>query len=442
MNVVAHNLLAMNSTRQNGLVTTSKKKVTEKLSSGYKINRAADDAAGLAISEKMRRQIKGLTRASENAQDGISLVQVADGALSEMHDILHRINILSVQSSNDTNTREDREYLQQEVEQLGSEINRISKNTSFNEIYLFDMPPLVAINSSDYSNAKFDEKATIGNDTYTHTKAMDFSMINANNVSELEGKSFSVKCSQGCNQLFTFSFSDSSPDDIKLVNNPSASRPSLNVTIDINTHKTGADIANTIYNLAKSEEANIIAAAATSGTMPTGSANAARIGHCNGLAYDGSKLTFFAVDNSSSGKIMASELDGGSRTLDLQVGAEQYQIIGVNLYKINSSTLGIGDIDISTQDGASKAITSVKGGLEKISHYRAYYGATQNRLEHTIKNLDNVVENTTAAESQIRDTDMAKSMVEFSNLNILDQAGISMMSQANQSKQTILSLLG
>lgn len=438
---IKNNIAAINAQRQNGLVVNAKSKITEKLSSGYRINRAADDAAGLAISEKMRRQIKGLTRASENAQDGVSLVQVADGALSEMHDILQRINVLAVQSANDTNAAEDRGYLQQEVDQLCSEINRISRNTTFNEIKLFSAPPLVDIATADYSNARFDEKTNIGGKDYNYSKTMDFSSLTPEKLEKLNGKSFSVCCSQGCNQQFNFKFTNSGGNSIN-VTGAGTSRPSIDISIDTTVSTTGADIAKAIFDLAKSKESDIKAATSDvmAGSIPAG-ANAVYIGHANGVALDGAKLTFFAPGNDSNGKIKASDLDGEMRSLDLQVGAEQNQFITVNLYAINTGTLGIGDIDISTGRGAGQAIDDVKGGLAKISSYRSYYGATQNRLEHTIKNLDNVVENTTAAESRIRDTDMAKAMVEFSNLNILEQAGVSMMSQANQTNQMILSLL-
>lgn len=438
MNIIAHNLVAMNAARQNKLVTGSKAKATERLSSGYKINRAADDAAGLAISEKMRRQIKGLTRASENAQDGISLVQVADGALAEMHDILQRMNVLSVQSANDTNASTDREYLQSEIDQLGAEINRISKNTSFNEINLFDMPSIVGING-DYANAPFDERTNIGGTNYSRSKTMDFSRINADNIDELVGKKFAVKCSMGCNQTFNFTFTDNGGSSAAIAGG--GSKPDLNIVIDITGMTSGSDVTSAIYNQALTQEATIKGLTPPAGSIPAGT-DSIYIGHDNGLHLDGDKLVFFAPDGSSSGRIMASELDTASRTLNLHVGAESYQLIPVHTYKINAATLGVGTVDITTQRGAESAIGAIKNGLEKVSSYRSYYGATQNRLEHTIKNLDNIIENTTAAESQIRDTDMSKTMVEFSNLNILDQAGISMMTQANQINQNILSLLG
>lgn len=436
--VISHNLIAENSYRQLNIVSKQKKDATEKLSSGYRINKAADDAAGLAISEKMRRQIHGLTRASENAHDGISLVQVADGALSEMHDIMQRINVLAIQSANETNSGEDREYIQQEVGQLTNEIGRISKDTTFNEIPLFVGNAIVGINSDDYSNAKFDETVNIGGQNYYHSKAMDFSKITPDNVNQLNGKSFSVICSQGCSQTFNFNFTDSGGSSVAV--SGSSARPSLDVTVDISVAKTGKDIANTIYNLAASKETDIKNAAPVSGSIP-GGANAVYIGHANGLALSDGKLTFFAPGNDSNGKIIASDLEAADRVLDIQVGAEKGQFIGINLYTITPSTLGLSDIDVSTTTGAANAIDTVKTGIEKLSQYRAYYGATQNRLEHTIKNLDNVVENTTSAESAIRDTDMAKQMVEFSKFNILEQAGTSMLAQANQNTQSVLSLL-
>ena len=268
--VVQHNLTAMNSNRQLGITTKQQSKSTEKLSSGYKINRAADDAAGLAISEKMRRQIRGLTQASANAQDGISCVQTAEGALGEVHDMLQRMNELAVKAKNGTNTSVDREYIDQEVQNLISEINRVQSTTTFNEKNLLD--------------GSFDEA--------------------------------------------------------------------------------------------------------------------------------------------------------------LQVGAEAGQVISLSISNMNASTLGVGSIDVKTTSAAGSAIDSIKDALAKVSEQRAQLGAIQNRLEHTIKNLDNVVENTTSAESQIRDTDMASEMVKFSNNNILAQAGQSMLAQANQTNQGVLSILG
>ncbi len=272
--VVQHNLTAMNSNRMLGITTGSQAKSAEKLSSGYKINRAADDAAGLAISEKMRRQIRGLTQASTNAQDGISCVQTAEGALAEVHDMLQRMNELAVQAANGTQTAADRGYIDQEIQQLKTEIDRVATTTTFNEQCLLD------------------------------------------------------------------------------------------------------------------------------GTF--------------------------------SGK-------------NLQVGAENdsHQVIEISIAGIKASLIGIDNISVTgdTADGAKDAIDKIKVALASVSSQRSTLGAVQNRLEHTIKNLDNVVENTTSAESSIRDTDMATEMVRYSNNNILAQAGTAMLTQANQANQNVLSLL-
>ena len=274
--VVQHNMQAMNANRQLGVTTEGQKKVTEKLSSGYKINRAADDAAGLTISEKMRSQIRGLTQASSNAQDGVSCVQTAEGALTEVHSMLQRMNELAVKAANGTNTSADRTAIQSEVSALAKEISRVAQSTQFNTLNLL--------------NGSF-----------------------------------------------------------------------------------------------------------------------------------------------SAGKA-------------LQVGTANVveQRIVVSIAKMDATTLGVSttSISVGTESGAQQAITKITQAIAKVSKQRSDLGAIQNRLEHTIANLDNVVENTTAAESQIRDTDMAKTMVEYTKNNILSQAGTAMLAQANQSTQNVLSLLG
>ncbi len=275
--VVQHNITAMNANRQLGITTGIQAKSSEKLSSGYKINRAADDAAGLAISEKMRRQVRGLTQASANAQDGISAVQTAEGALVEVHDMLQRMDELATKAATDTLQSEDRQYIQQEVNKLFEEIDRTNTTTKFNDVQLLQ---------GDWSDGK---KLQVGAD---------------NNTNEL-------------------------------------------ITVKI------ADLS-------------------------------------------------------------ASKILGTKATL---------------------SVTGADGTDART------TIDKVKGAIKSISSQRSDLGAIQNRLEHTIKNLDNVTENTTAAESQIRDTDMATEMVRYSNNNILAQAGQSMLAQANQTNQGVLSLL-
>ena len=274
--VVQHNMTAMNANRQLGVTTSSQSKVTEKLSSGYKINRAADDAAGLTISEKMRSNIRGLTQASSNAQDGVSCVQTAEGALTEVHSMLQRMNELAVKAANGTNTTADRVAIQSEVSALASEISRVAESTQFNTLNLL--------------NGSF-----------------------------------------------------------------------------------------------------------------------------------------------AAGK-------------DIQVGAanRSEQRITIKIAKMDATSLGVNKskVDLSTQTGAQSAISNITSAIAQVSKQRSDLGAIQNRLEHTIANLDNVVENTTSAESSIRDTDMATTMVEYTKNNILSQAGTAMLSQANSQSQNVLSLLG
>ena len=269
--VVQHNLSAMNTNRQMGIVSSSLQKSTEKLSSGYKINRAGDDAAGLSISEKMRSQIRGLNKAATNAQDGISLIQVAEGALNETHSILQRMNELATQAANDTNTSTDRDAISKEMDQLTSEINRIQSTTQFNTKNLLD-------------------------GTFTGKK--------------------------------------------------------------------------------------------------------------------------------------------------LQVGSLSGQKISISIDKMNATYLGISAVKVSSFSAAGKAMSAIQIAITKVSTQRSALGAIQNRLEHTINNLNTTSENTSAAESRIRDTDMASEMVEYSKNNILQQAGQSMLAQANQANQGVLSLLG
>ena len=268
--VVQHNLAAANTNRQLGIITGEQAKSTEKLSSGYRINRAGDDAAGLSISEKMRSQIRGLDKASSNAQDGISLIQTAEGALNETHSILQRMNELATQAANDTNTSVDRKAIQKEVDALASEISRISSTTQFNTMNL---------------------------------------------------------------------------------------------------------------------------------------------------------------------------LDGNFKNKQLQIGALQNQSIKISIGSMNATTLGVNELKVTSFTNAGAAMKSVQTAIDKVSTQRSALGAVQNRLEHTIKNLDTTSENTSSAESRIRDTDMAKEMVSYSKNNILMQAGQSMLAQANQQNQGVLSLI-
>ena len=350
--VVQHNLTAMNSNRMLGLTTKTQAKSTEKLSSGYKINRAADDAAGLSISEKMRRQIRGLTQASANAQDGISCVQTAEGALNEVHDMLQRINELAVKGENGTLTSTDRQYIQSEVKQLMSEIDRVQSTTTFNEQSLLD--------------GTFTSKGLqVGAESGQH---IGVTIANMNT-----------------NQLIAQAIKDKTKFDVN----------------HLEVETTGAKVGQVT----------------THDQEYSGAANKTSK---EDVALDAKMLDkFYSFDVS---KIVENDnLKKGEVTGD------------------QTTTL---DSEAPTAADFAALNAFAKSALKTVSQQRSDLGAVQNRLEHTINNLDNVVENTTSAESQIRDTDMATEMVKYSNNNILTQAGQAMLAQANQSNQGVLSLLG
>jgi flagellin len=332
---INNNLMAMNAHRQLSINNDSVAKSLEKLSSGYRINRAGDDAAGLAISEKMRGQIRGLNMASKNAQDDISLIQTAEGALNETHSILQRMRELAVQSANDTNVSVDRQALQAEVDQLSSEITRISQDTEFNTQKLLD-------------NSFQDKVFHIGANQDQHIKL---------SIADMGGKSIGVE------QEYTVS-------GVGLKNSTgSGIAKFVNVGETIGT--TTATVAG-YYEISGSDATDVLFRAANE-------------------AYTTSGVT-----------------------------------LGVNIY---------------SQTKANESITTINNAIEKVSSERSKLGAFQNRLEHTIKNLDNVSENVQSAESRIRDVDMAKEMMEFTKQNILSQAANAMLAQANQAPQTVLQLL-
>ena len=387
--VVQHNLQAMNSNRMLGVTTSSQAKVTEKLSSGYKINRAADDAAGLSISEKMRKQIRGLDQASNNAQDGVSAVQTAEGALAEVHDMLQRMNELAVQAANGTNSTSDRTAIQNEIKQLTTEIDRVAETTKFNETYLL----------------KGDVKGS--------TKTVYMQPHDAG----LKGSMGAV---------------DESNHKVKFKLDSIAVSDKIMIGGKEYTYVNAADKDASAGKLEKSEiEAKIIDELVTANSIGT-SAKATVTGGIDA----GFEIT------------LGSQTVSKALSFNLHVGADADMTnkIGVNIETMNSAYLGVKDLDVVGTDGlgtqATYAIDAIADAIQKVSDQRSALGAVQNRLEHTIKNLDNVVENTTAAESQIRDTDMASTMVEYTKNNILQQAGQSMLAQANQSTQGVLSLLG
>ena len=409
--VVQHNLTAMNSNRMLGVTTSTQAKSTEKLSSGYKINRAADDAAGLSISEKMRKQIRGLTQASSNAQDGISAVQTAEGALNEVQDMLQRMNELAVKAANGTNSEDDRNYIQDEVNQLIKEIDRVSTTTKFNETYLL---------KGDDTTA-----ATVGDTAATEKTA---GAAGAKQVYEID---FDGKITAPAEGKSDVSFKVGSKTY------------SITVEAGDDAAKIGGKIKDALNNNKYSDKVGGDYTATNTDTKITLTATN------NGEVADKDKLSAANKDVT----LKAS----GILTLDLHVGADSTadNQISVDIKQMSADVLGLKTgkstttaakndtllVNGSNDDNARKAIDTIASALQEVSKQRSALGAAQNRLEHTIANLDNVVENTTSAESSIRDTDMATEMVKYSNNNILAQAGQAMLAQANQSNQGVLSLL-
>ena len=409
--VVQHNLTAMNSNRMLGVTTNKQAKSTEKLSSGYKINRAADDAAGLSISEKMRKQIRGLTQASSNAQDGISAVQTAEGALNEVQDMLQRMNELAVKAANGTNSEDDRNYIQDEVNQLIKEIDRVSTTTKFNETYLLKGDDTTAATVADTKVAEDTAGAAGAAQKYT----IDFSGIKA----PTEGKS-DVSFKVGSK---TYSITVEAGDDADKIGGK------IKDVMDKNKYTDKNDVEYNVTN----NGAKITLEAAKNGEVATD----------DKLSKTGND----AVTVKSSGILTLSLHVGADSTADNQISVDIKQMSADVLgLKTGKSTTTAAEKDTllvngSNDDNARKAIDTIASALQEVSKQRSALGAAQNRLEHTIANLDNVVENTTSAESSIRDTDMATEMVKYSNNNILAQAGQAMLAQANQSNQGVLSLL-
>ena len=428
--VVQHNLRAMNSNRMLGLTTATQAKSTEKLSSGYKINRAADDAAGLSISEKMRKQIRGLTQASLNAQDGISAVQTAEGALTEVHDMLQRMNELAVKAANGTNSEDDRSYIQNEVDQLVTEIDRVSTTTKFNETYL-----LKGVDANGDPNL-----------TYTTAQGNLSKAVQAWGTLDSDGVGTSAIGAVAANAAsFTYDKTNASKYGLSAT------------TTGTFTNSLGAGssfvVDNKSYYMHKGENLDGLSAAYTkaTGNNPTAFVfnseddftNAIKSAIEKAAGNKGDIKSLSIKDNKV--KVEAFADINKNQEFNLQAGADTTQAnkIGVDIAQMSARGLGVNGLKVDGKDdtNANAAVDTISDAIKKVSTQRSALGAVQNRLEHTINNLDNVVENTTSAESQIRDTDMATEMVKYSNNNILAQAGQAMLAQSNQANQGVLSLL-
>jgi flagellin len=461
--VVQHNMQAMNANRMLNITTTSQSKATEKLSSGYKINRAADDAAGLSISEKMRKQIRGLDQASTNAQDGISAVQTAEGALTEVHSMLQRMNELATQAANGTNSTSDREAIQNEIDQLTTEIDRVAETTKFNETYLLKgngKTATVKIHAQDagisgtltgvgtgtatfkMAALKYGESINIGSQGYTigastATVQAAIGSLTAGKTLTINGTEYTVS-SNGKD--------DADSDTYTVTTLQSMISDGDKVIVGTQTY---VNMANATGGVSASD-ASVISASKAYALIQTELRKASSIGADAGSEATVADPTSTNVYSSSNTQITFTITEGRVKTtqglqMGLHVGADADETnkITFNIDTMSSSGLGVQNLNLVDKTGAKAtyAIDAIADAIQKVSAQRSALGAVQNRLEHTINNLDNVVENTTSAESQIRDTDMAEEMVEYSKNNILAQAGQSMLAQANQATQGVLSLL-
>jgi len=489
---------------------------TEKLSSGYGINRAADNAAGLAISEKMRKQIRGLTQASANAEDGISSVQTAEGALTEVHDMLQRMNELAVQAANGTNSEDDRSYIQDEIDQLTQEIDRVAETTKFNETYLLKGDTknedamgytytYKSVTSSTAATAKMvDASATATGMSVTITfakyeKGKDasakVSSADANELAKaIKNQGFTISTvTMSDKVVYSLELNGSdAKSNFKVVTVSAAQGHFViknangatvaTVTVFTGTNKGTKDDLDikkaeltgkkagltqivTAYSISAAykqgdvysiydKDGNAISANKLNQYFTAGGAKesgdaATTISANSGVprVYDvlGKEISTVSI---AKKKTLISAVKDQTATLKMSfhVGADgtSNNKININIDAMNSKSLGINGLKVNGEDGtkATDAIETIAAAIKKVSTQRSALGAVQNRLDHTIKNLDNIVENTTSAESAIRDTDMATEMVKFSNANILSQAGQSMLAQANQSNQGVLSILG
>ncbi len=460
--VVQHNLTAMNANRMLGITTNAQSKATEKLSSGYKINRAADDAAGLSISEKMRKQIRGLDKASSNAEDGVSAVQTAEGALTEVHSMLQRMNELAVQASNGTNSSTDRQAIQDEISQLTTEIDRVAETTKFNESYLLKGDNAKTKNvymeghdaglkgtlTDEATSATFTVKGgdldagksvTIGGKEYTIGASVD------------EGKKMlgatydgSVKAKVNGVEYTLVETAKMDKDANKLDKTEMEKLIVAGATVEVGG-KSAIVLTDGNNDGIDDNDSSVITAAKAVELMTTELTAANNIGTVDhaatvtkGGAYDATNGVTFTIT-----KGYATVADKLSFNLHVGSDADMTNKITVEIETMSAKNLGIKGLNVADETGlgATYAVDAIADAVQKVSEQRSALGAVQNRLEHTIANLDNVVENTTSAESRIRDTDMAETMVEYSKNNILAQAGQSMLAQANQSNQGVLSLL-
>ena len=427
--IINHNMNAMNANRNMGINNNATAKSMEKLSSGLRINRAGDDAAGLAISEKMRGQIRGLDQASRNAADGISLIQTAEGALSETQNILQRMRELSVQSANDTNVSVDRAAIQEEMSALTKEIDRIAKDTEFNTQNLLDGSfsgkLQIGANGGQNMNIKIDAMnanslGLTGGITLVNGDDLETDGSLKDGTYKVTGAGNNVIVDANGNQVATVKQNKIENINGEVVYDLTANNgEKINLTTDATI--TIKDGKITINNA--KEDAKL-----ASGNYTISGTNVLRDGELVGKLTDGTDVVGALTDATTI------KLNNGEDVKFADLGFADGKLV-------DGETFTIHGIDASTQEKASGSIETINTAIEKVSTQRAQLGAIQNRLEHTTANLDNTSENLQSAESRVRDVDMAKEMMTFSKNNILQQAAQSMLAQANQQPQGVLSLL-
>lgn len=459
MSIIAHNMLASYTQRQLNINTKRKSKTEEKLASGYRVNRAADDAASLSISEKLRYQIRGLNQGCNNVEDGISMIRTADGALDEVLNILHRMKELSVQAANDTNETVDRMMIQNELDELKDDINRIGKTTNFNGQYMLDgMEDHFLEEDGSITRLVFSPAADTGYLTesvhigskYYPASSLDFSGITADNIELLNGCGFSFNCSENCGEVFDIKFAtDGTPSSAANL----SGQVKHNYVVDISSCSSGLEVVDAVYGYVSAHLPS------TAGSAIGGSVG---VSHSNNLMKNGNKLYVFSTTGFSSSSVAEKVYpksglpnSGKIDCSSLAIVVDEDKVCNVNIQcsglpeddrvitfdKMNATLLGVGALKVDNHSHASGAIASVDFAVKKINSQRSKYGAYENRLEMVLRNNENYSENLQDSESRIRNTNMAEEMMKQAKESILEQAATAMLSQNSRNTQNILQLL-
>lgn len=436
--VIQHNLQAYNANRMYLLSTGTRNSAMERLSSGYRINRAADGAAGLTISEKMRWQIRGLNKACQNVQDGISLIQVADGALSESHSILQRMNELATQAANDTNTSTDRSALQAEITQLADELDRIATDTNYN----MDIYPLSTGHGSDSPIKGITITVTNDSTQDVQYKGVTYALgssFKVDNVISVEADRAGVKVtnyamvdSDRLNFYFAYDFDYT----YSIKRNPDKFQ--VHTMDELKVDKYGY-----VYYEAEIMEADHADITGPEKKFPIN----VYFAYDEDIYGEGAFIYEAHGDDGNPTTSPSAEYLRNMNTYNvgapvrIQAGAKSGQYISLPLINASADNMGINKLDVMSHDSAGEAMTKIQKAVDRVSSWRSDFGAIQNRLEHTLNNLKNTSENTQDAESRIRDADMAEEMLKFSTADILAQAGQSVLSQIYNSAGAVMNLL-